>query len=144
MVLGYGRRTCSPSYSSIWSAALMIVYKSVEFDAAHKLPNYPGKCSNLHGHRWTIELGVEGKVNRQTGMVIDFKEIKAFLTDIYERFDHKYLNDFFDNPTAECIAVYVAEKALDWSEGRLVKPVIVRVWEGPGSYVEIEVGKGEE
>ncbi len=31
------------------------------FDAAHQLPNYSGKCANLHGHRWEVEVVVNEK-----------------------------------------------------------------------------------
>ena len=56
----------------------MIVSKRVSFDAAHFLPGYVGKCSQMHGHHWIVELAVAGEVNLETGMVIDFIELSRF------------------------------------------------------------------
>ena len=36
------------------------IYKEVEFDASHRLLHYVGKCHNLHGHRWKVEVWIEG------------------------------------------------------------------------------------
>jgi len=52
----------------------MIVTKQISFDAAHFLPNYDGKCANMHGHRWTIEVAVAGSVH-EDGMVMDFSKL---------------------------------------------------------------------
>jgi 6-pyruvoyltetrahydropterin/6-carboxytetrahydropterin synthase len=67
----------------------------VEFDAAHFLTDYHGKCENLHGHRWRVvayleveELNTEGQLK---DMVIDFKDFKAAVREMTERFDHTFL-----------------------------------------------------
>ena len=46
------------------------------FDSAHNLPNYNGKCKNLHGHRWRLDVYVEGVESKTTGMIVDFKDLK--------------------------------------------------------------------
>lgn len=117
----------------------LIVYKKVSFDAAHYLPHYVGKCQNLHGHCWTVEVGVRGCIDAETGMVADFKNLKAFLREaVVERFDHTLLNDVLPNPTAENLVQYVREawgKRLPELMGsRLL--VCVRVWETEDSYAE--------
>ena len=116
----------------------MIVAKSIEFDAAHFLPNYPGKCVNMHGHRFLIELGVSGQVDEVTGMVIDFTVLKMFLVQIKENLDHHLLNDVIPNPTAENICRYVKYKYYeqDWGFGD-VKLDFIRVWETEDSYAEV-------
>jgi 6-pyruvoyltetrahydropterin/6-carboxytetrahydropterin synthase len=119
----------------------MKIYKKTTFAAAHYLPDYDGLCHNLHGHTWTVEIGVEGHVDKNTGMVIDFKILKAFLKEYVEdKFDHKFLNDIMDNPTAENIAediknnflVYFALQNLLFTS----RPCCVRVWESEDSFVE--------
>lgn len=83
------------------------------FDSAHFLRSYQGKCANIHGHRWLVEVTVAGaKLNAQ-GMLVDFFEIKRAMNEILDRYDHKLLNDedgFREgqlNPTAENIAYYL-------------------------------------
>ena len=46
-----------------------------EFDAAHSLPGYQGKCANLHGHTYQVEIVVEGDVG-DDGFVMDFYQLK--------------------------------------------------------------------
>ncbi|HIU10282.1 MAG TPA: 6-carboxytetrahydropterin synthase QueD [Candidatus Avidehalobacter gallistercoris] len=65
------------------------------FDAAHFLPDHPGLCRNLHGHRWRVVLEIAG-ADLQTagaarGMLCDFAEVKAALKRITEKIDHKLL-----------------------------------------------------
>ena len=65
----------------------------VQFDTAHYLSGYEGKCSNIHGHRYRLiatigskELIKEGQTR---GMVDDFGNFKNALKKIEEAFDHK-------------------------------------------------------
>ncbi|HOV52500.1 MAG TPA: 6-carboxytetrahydropterin synthase, partial [Methanothrix sp.] len=46
-----------------------------EFDAAHSLPGYIGKCANLHGHTYQVEVVVEGEIG-EDGFVMDFYHMK--------------------------------------------------------------------
>lgn len=81
--------------------------QSFKFNAAHCLPGYPGDCSQLHGHTWKLNVTISGDVNPDTGMLLDFKKFKLIVEDsIIKQFDHKYLNDILDNPTAENIGIY--------------------------------------
>lgn len=117
----------------------MIVAKRVSFDAAHYLPKYEGKCNKLHGHRWTVEVAVEGRVHPDTGMVVDFAWLKEALeAEVIRRFDHTCLNDIFDNPTAEnladCIFTAVRNAWIQCPSER-VQLAWVKVWETPNSMV---------
>jgi len=117
----------------------MIVAKRCSFDAAHFLPDHPGKCKNMHGHHWVVELGVEGKVDSETGMVIDFSVLDAFLKEmVVKRFDHTLVNDLLENPTAENIAERIVLSWELWREEHClaVKLAFVRVWETEDSYAE--------
>lgn len=117
-----------------------LVEKTVTFDAAHRLPNYEGKCANLHGHHWVVKIGVEGEVNPETGMVVDFTILKEFLsTRVFDVFDHKFINDTIKIPTAENIAKFIARRysVFSWRKCRSVNLQYVRVWETEDSMAEV-------
>ncbi len=84
------------------------------FAAAHQLKMVAKKCENLHGHNWKIEVCVAGENLTDAGVLIDFGELKGYLSEIIEKLDHKFLNelDFFrnDNPSSENIAYYIAHE----------------------------------
>lgn len=109
-----------------------------DFDAAHRIVGYPGKCCRLHGHCWTVEVAVEGNQLDNLGMVVDFKYLKSLVRDILNIYDHRYLNDLPDfadkNPTAEHIAAAIYHRVVAGLEGNAsVKSVTI--WESPGSSV---------
>jgi 6-pyruvoyltetrahydropterin/6-carboxytetrahydropterin synthase len=97
----------------------MDLYKEFRFEAAHRLPNVPEghKCGRLHGHSFRVELHVSGPVDRSTGWVIDFAEMKKAFKPFLDQLDHYYLNDIegLENPTSENIAIWI------W---RRIKPLI--------------------
>ncbi len=109
-------------------------YLTVEdwFSSAHQLREYKGKCENLHGHNWKVELEVMGEELGELGMLMDFGDLKRLLKEILEYLDHKFINELepFDklNPTSEAIARYIAEQV----QARLDMGVAVNrvtVWE---------------
>lgn len=67
------------------------------------------KCGRLHGHSFRIAIYIEGAVDKTSGCVRDFSEIKDGFAPLYERLDHYYLNDIpgLESPTSEVIAVWV-------------------------------------
>ena len=85
-----------------------------DFSAAHRLRGYPGKCENVHGHNWVVEAFVRCERLDDTGITVDFKEIKEALRSVLAAFDHKDLNQLEpfdkDNPSSENIARYVYRK----------------------------------
>ena len=54
----------------------MIVARDFEFEAAHQLPDHPGKCRRLHGHTYRLRVVCEAPVDAVTGLAVDFYEIK--------------------------------------------------------------------
>lgn len=71
------------------------LYKDFTFEAAHRLPNVPEghKCGRLHGHSFVVRLEITGEVDKHTGWIIDFAELKAIFKPTLDRLDHYYLND---------------------------------------------------
>ncbi len=58
------------------------------FDAAHFLKGYPGKCANIHGHRWKVVAEVAAEELDEGSMVVDFKDLKGSLKALADNFDH--------------------------------------------------------
>ncbi|MCL0029194.1 6-carboxytetrahydropterin synthase QueD [Dehalococcoidia bacterium] len=89
----------------------MDVFKEFTVEAAHRLPNVPEdhKCSRLHGHSFHIEVWVRGDIDPNTGWVIDFSDISEAFAPLFEKLDHRYLNDVegLSNPTSENLARWV-------------------------------------
>ncbi|HSH61164.1 MAG TPA: 6-carboxytetrahydropterin synthase QueD [Acidimicrobiales bacterium] len=109
------------------------VTRSFAFEAAHQLPWHPGKCRRLHGHNYRFEVTVEGPLD-ENGVVLDFDELHEVVRrEVVERYDHRYLNDLMDNPTAELIAA----EAWKQLEAAGLELVGLRLWETPDSSVEL-------
>jgi 6-pyruvoyltetrahydropterin/6-carboxytetrahydropterin synthase len=103
------------------------VYRREHFNAAHRLYNPAwdmekndrvfGKCNNpnFHGHNYELVVKVVGEVNKETGYVMDLKDLSDLIKEeVLDRFDHKNLNldvkEFANlNPTAENICVVIYE-----------------------------------
>lgn len=140
----------------------MKVNKIIEWDMGHRVPNHKSKCSNLHGHRYKIELCVEGDlVNKKglsdEGMVLDFSDLKIiFKQHVHDSLDHacmiwekdKIFTEFFSQhkdqksvivpfvPTAENIALWIFEKLEDQVHDKYktyLKLYSVKLWETPTS-----------
>ena len=111
---------------------------NVNFEAAHFINNYPGKCSRLHGHNWRVEVNIYGSQLDELGMLIDFRDLKESVNEIMLKLDHYCLNDIEPfsaiNPTAENIAKYIYEQLGETKEfDQNVKLRSVRVWESLNS-----------
>ena len=106
----------------------------LSFSSAHLLRNYAGKCANLHGHNYRVEVYVRGHKLDKADMLADFAEIKTAMRKVVDYLDHKNINELppFDremNPTAERLAEYfLAEVAREINNQR-VQVYKVRIWE---------------
>jgi 6-pyruvoyltetrahydropterin/6-carboxytetrahydropterin synthase len=103
------------------------------FAAGHALRNYRGRCENLHGHNYKVQVTLAGTELNETGLLLDFAELKKALHTVVDRLDHQYLNEVppFDklNPSAENMAKYLADElaaALPPGPARLTA---VKLWE---------------
>ncbi len=128
------------------------VYRKEHFNAAHRLHNASlddatnqklfGKCNNphYHGHNYELIVKLTGFPDKQTGYVMDLKELSDLIKkEVLQRFDHKNLNldvaEFKEmNPTAENIAIAIYN---------ILRPLIsnhlelqVRLYETERNFVE--------
>ena len=111
---------------------------SVNFEAAHYINNYSGKCSRLHGHNWKVEVNISGSKLDELGMLIDFRDLKAAVNKIMIKLDHYCLNEIEPfcsiNPTAENIAKYIYEQLKETQDfDQDIKLRSVKVWESLNS-----------
>lgn len=100
------------------------------FAAGHALRNYKGKCENVHGHNFKVQVRIEGESLDEAGMLVDFIDVKNVMRGVIDRLDHQFLNEVapFDqkNPSAENIAEYFH---VEISQGLASTPVPVRISE---------------
>ena len=119
---------------------LVIVATEFEFDAAHNLPNYAGKCERLHGHTYRLRVLCAAPVNASTGLAIDFAEVKRVVkASVIDVLDHTYLNETIAVPSAENIAIWIWDRLSATS----IPLHEVHVHETPGCFV-IYRGEGAD
>jgi 6-pyruvoyltetrahydropterin/6-carboxytetrahydropterin synthase len=129
------------------------IYKEAHFDASHRLLHYRGKCANLHGHRWKVEVWIEGAVDDTSLILMDYNAIK----DIVDHFDHQIILNRDDpmvecisqfqevittpgDPTSELLAMLIRDMIQGYCQEQGTQVVVsrVRVWESPTCYAEAE------
>src|SRR6266705_3375234 len=89
----------------------MELRKTFQFEAAHLLPRLPKahKCRRLHGHSFKVEIAVAGECDAEPGWVMDYADISDAFKPIWEKLDHRYLNEIpgLENPTSENLAAWI-------------------------------------
>lgn len=71
---------------------MLEICKEFKFEASHILPKHPGKCNRLHGHSWVLKVFVKGEVNKETGFVMDYADLKVAIQPIVDdHLDHRHL-----------------------------------------------------
>jgi len=109
---------------------------SYTFEAAHRLTWHPGKCRNLHGHSYRLDVTVQGPLD-VNGVVIDFDVLTEVVErEVIDRWDHRDLNEILDNPTAELLA----HRAWELLTAAGVDLAALRLWETADSSVELTPG----
>ncbi len=139
------------------------VTRRFEFEAAHRLYQYEGRCAAGHGHHYIVEVSVSAESLDQQGMVIDFGTLSTTIGKwIDENWDHAFLYHPADtpallfagqfgnrgfrmpesrpNPTAENMAQLLLDVTADLLRTVRVKVESVRIWETPDSYAEVKCG----
>jgi 6-pyruvoyltetrahydropterin/6-carboxytetrahydropterin synthase len=129
------------------------IYKEVQIDASHRLLHYQGKCANLHGHRWKVEVWVEGEPDAKTNILIDYNLIKQAVA----KYDHQIILNQDDpmvsaikpfqhvittpgDPTSELLALIIRNDLYEICRTQGIEAAIprIRVWESPNSYAELK------
>lgn len=129
------------------------VGRTFYFEAAHRLPLHDGKCKEMHGHSYKVQIVLAGKQlmveGPKSGMLVDFGTIKRLMSKTIATYDHSVLNDLepFNlkppkrPPTAENLCSVIAV-ALQWDIAQLFDESFgivldsVKVWETRDSFAE--------
>jgi 6-pyruvoyltetrahydropterin/6-carboxytetrahydropterin synthase len=99
-------------------------------DCAHFLPGHP-KCGQVHGHTYRVDVTIEGETN--SGMVVDFGDLKARTREVLQQYDHRHWNDVLEFPSVENICSLLSSQLRE----RIAFPMVIRVWEGNGKWAEM-------
>lgn len=131
---------------------MISITRRFKFEAAHHLPSYQGKCRNVHGHSYDLDITIGGSLipnGPSGGMVMDFKDLSNLVEDgVLARLDHTDLNLMIFNPTAEILAQLIFDEIVDALKDLpedMASPDIhlisVKVWENPGiAFAECSAG----
>ena len=107
------------------------------FSAAHYLRNYHGRCENLHGHNWKIEVTASSDKLDEAGIALDFSILKKKTKAILQKLDHRHLNDIAPftetNPSSENIALFLFNLLSEDLNDFPVTLTRVTVWESENS-----------
>ena len=110
-----------------------------KIDSAHKLVlPYESPCQRLHGHCWSFRIEITtdvNQVNQKIGMIVDFGKVK----ETFNQYDHQYLNQYFEQPTAENISLKLVKllKELLIKEKIVYKKILVEVKETENNIIEV-------
>jgi len=107
------------------------------FSGAHRLRSLHGKCEELHGHNWKVEVSVAARRLSKEGIVIDFQVLKQKVEKILKTLDHTFLNDlpYFSKkePSSENIAKYIFDRLKGEFKGHPAVLKEVTAWESETS-----------
>jgi len=125
-------------------AGLFEVMIERNFSSAHQLRGYKGKCENLHGHNYKIEIYARGSELDHIGLLVDFGELKEAADEVVAYLDHRNINELppFDeelNPSAENLARYILEYVNGRVADERVKVHKVRCFETPTSVATYQI-----
>lgn len=68
------------------------IVRRLEFDAGHRVLNHEGKCRNLHGHRYVVDVALSSLGLDDLGRVVDFGVVKQVLGKwIDDELDHNMI-----------------------------------------------------
>jgi len=131
--------------------ATVLVSRRESFNAAHQLcdPRLSdeenqrifGKCANVHGHNYVLEVVVAGQIDSATGYVLDLKQLSDLISRrIIQDVDHRNLNTDVpwlegQIPTAENLAVAFWERIRSELPEGLLRSV--RLWETDKNWAEV-------
>ncbi|MEZ5424991.1 MAG: 6-carboxytetrahydropterin synthase QueD [Pyrinomonadaceae bacterium] len=114
------------------------------FSSAHQLRGYKGKCENLHGHNYKVEIFARGEELNNIGLLIDFGDLKKAADEVVNYLDHRNINELppFDeelNPSAENLARFILEYLNSRVADERVMVHKVRCFETPTSVATYQI-----
>ena len=135
----------------------MKIAKEFRWEMGHRLPNHNGACRNVHGHSYRMQVEVEGDINPETGMVIDFGDISAKVKPFLSELDHAFLCQDSDTEVLELLErmdmkrmvipfpstvenicrLFIERLRPAFASEPAVKAFTVRIWETATSEAEI-------
>jgi len=105
----------------------------VSFSAAHQLRGYKGKCENMHGHNWKVQISVMSEDLNDIDLVLDFHDLKRMAREVIAPLDHAFLNDIFPftekNPSSENMAKWIFDSMKKKISDNAIRVSAVTVWE---------------
>ncbi len=103
------------------------------FSAAHQLRGYKGKCENMHGHNWKVQITVLADRLNEIDIAIDFHDLKKIAAEVIAPLDHAFLNDVFPftekNPSSENMAKWIFDSMSKRLDEDHIRIGAVTVWE---------------
>lgn len=103
------------------------------FASAHQLRGYKGKCENMHGHNFKVQVFVSADSLNQIDLAIDFHDLQAMVRETISSLDHAFLNEVFPfteiNPSSENIAKWVYDSIKKKVNKDNIAVSAVSVWE---------------
>ena len=107
------------------------------FSSGHALREYKGKCENVHGHNYRVQITVEGEQLNRIGLLVDFVDLKRAVREVIAYLDHQFINDLEPftviNPSAENLAKYFFDEVngrMDFASfGSPARLSHVKIWE---------------
>lgn len=115
------------------------ITKKLVFDSAHYITDHEGKCKNLHGGRYDIEISIKDRIDPMTGFVIDYSLIKNITKNlVINKFDHKTLNltcsELSWRSSTEFLAIVIWEILIEY----LPNLKKIKIYETETSYCEFK------
>ena len=132
----------------------MKVAKEFRWEMGHRLPEYFGKCKNIHGHSYKMIIEFEGELN-ESEMIIDFYDIDRIIKPLIGKLDHAFMVntkdkdviDFLDkikskklvvdfNSTVENICNFILDEIKKFELPENISSVAIRIYETNEDYAE--------
>ncbi len=105
----------------------------VGFAAAHQLRGYKGKCENMHGHNWRVQVSVMAERLNEIDIAIDFQDLRKIAAEVVAPLDHAFLNEVFPftekNPSSENVAKWIFDSLKKKINDGNIRMAAVTVWE---------------
>jgi len=76
---------------------LFKIEKKFTIPVGHRLSKHSGLCSNIHGHNFTILVGIKSEYLNDNDMLLDFSDLKKIVNEILDKWDHALMLNTMDD-----------------------------------------------